>query len=279
MRLCDVTNQDIADYQRARSDGRRPFKHTRSADHINEEVGKPGKDPCSGLWKALEDNYEPLEVRYSEPRRVMTKQEEAHLFKVAASRLEFALVYAYAVLSVSTSASGCELRGLRLIDIDLIGRTLQINADSVKNAARVRTIPLVDDAFWAASFLVKRAKQLGATGPYDFLFPYKRGKAPYDPRKHISDNGIQKRWHALRAAAEMPWLTLHVLRYQCITKLAEGNVDRASAKRIAGHITDDMWDKYSQVRIEAVREKMTEAFKSSSLAPGAGQVIAFPGVR
>ena len=53
----------------------------------------------------------------------MTKREEAHLFAVAASRPEFAFIYAYCLLSVNTSASGAELRGLRIIDVDLIGRT------------------------------------------------------------------------------------------------------------------------------------------------------------
>jgi hypothetical protein len=53
------------------------------------------------------------------------------------------------------------------------------------------------------------------------------------------------------------------LRYQCITKLAEGGVDQVTAKRIAGHVTDKMWLKYSQVRLDSTREKMTEAFTTS----------------
>jgi integrase len=92
----------------------------------------------------------------------------------------------------------------------------------------------------------------------------------------MSDNGIQKRWHELRDAAGMPWLTGHVLRYQCITKMAEGGIDRVTAKRIAGHVTDKMWDKYSQVRMDFVRDKLTEAFRSSSSAPGASGLVAFP---
>jgi hypothetical protein len=70
----------------------------------------------------------------------------------------------------------------------------------------------------------------------------------------------------------MPWLTGHVLRYQCITKMAEGNIDRATAKRVAGHITDKMWDKYSQVRLESIREKMAEAFDCS----GHGREVVSP---
>jgi hypothetical protein len=32
--------------------------------------------------------------------------------------------------------------------------------------------------------------------------------------------------------------------------MAEVGIDRVTAKRIAGHVTDKMWDKYSQVRID-----------------------------
>jgi integrase len=276
-RLCDITNESIRKYQQRRSDGLPPFKNHRHPDHVNDEVGKLQKILMrANLWHLLAGGYEPLDAPFEQPRRVMTKREEAHLFQVAASRIEFAFIYAYSLLSTSTSASGAELRGLRMIDVDLIGRTLQVNAESAKNPARVRSIPMVDDALWAANSLVIRARQLGSVESYHFLFPYRHGNTPYDPTRHMADNGLQKRWKALREAAGMPWLTPHVLRYQCITKLAEGNVDRITAKRIAGHITDKMWDKYSQVRIDSTREKMMEAFKSSSRASGGSRLVAFP---
>ena len=268
-RLCDITNESIRKYQRRRSDGHSPFKLQRHPDHVNNEVGKLQKILTrANLWHLLADSYEPLDTPFEQPRRVMTKKEESHLFAVAASRQEFAFIYAYCLLSVNTSASGAELRGLRLIDVDLIGRTLQINASSAKNMVRVRTIPLVDDALWAANSLVSRARQLGSVKPYHFLFPYRHGNQPYDPTRQMSDNGLQKRWNALREAAGMPWLTGHVLRYQCITKMAEGGVDRITAMRVAGHVTEKMWSKYSQVRMDSVREKLTEAFRSSSITPG-----------
>jgi integrase len=136
---------------------------------------------------------------------------------------------------------------------------------------------MVDDAVWAASSLVHRAKELGSVEPYHYLMPYKHGNQPYDPRRHMSDNGIQKRWNALRGAAGMPWLTGHVLRYQCITKMAEGGVDRITAMRVAGHVTEKMWSKYSQVRIDSVREKLAEAFRLSARPMSRHDAILLPG--
>ena len=150
-----------------------------------------------------------------------------------------------------------------MMDVDLIGRTLQVNAESAKNPARARTIPLTNDALWAATSLVSWGRGLGCTAPHHFLLSYRHGSVLQDPNRHISDNGLQKHWHDLRNAAGMPWLTGHVLRYQCITKMAEGNVDRITANRVAGHIMDKMWDKYSLVRLESIREKMADAFDIS----------------
>jgi integrase len=282
MRLCDITNADIRKYQLKRSEGAAPYKHQRSPDHANAELGKLQKIlGRANLWHLLADRYEQLDTPFEQPRRVMTKQEEAHLFDVAASRPEFAFVYAYCLLSMNTSASGAELRGLRLIDVDLLGRTLQVNAESAKNSARVRTIPLVDDALWAANSLVIRARTMGCTEPYHFLLPYRHGNRPHDPTRQMSDNGMQKRWNDLRSAAGMPWITGHVLRYQCITKMAEGGVDQITAKRVAGHVTEKMWSKYSQVRLESIREKMTDAFRTSTVRPDPrsahSRLVHFPG--
>ncbi len=36
--------------------------------------------------------------------------------------------------------------------------------------------------------------------------------------------------------------------------------------RVAGHVTDKMWSKYSQVRMDSVRAKLTAFAKSSVLA-------------
>lgn len=36
--------------------------------------------------------------------------------------------------------------------------------------------------------------------------------------------------------------------------MAEGGVDRITAMRVVGHVPEKMWSKYSQVRMDSVRE-------------------------
>jgi hypothetical protein len=45
--------------------------------------------------------------------------------------------------------------------------------------------------------------------------------------------------------------------------------------RASGPVTPLMWSKYSQVRIDSVREKLTEAFRASSRVSGA-RLVPFP---
>jgi hypothetical protein len=39
-------------------------------------------------------------------------------------------------------------------------------------------------------------------------------------------------------------------------------IDRITAMRVAGHVTERMWSKYSQVRLDSVREKTDGGFQS-----------------
>jgi integrase len=110
-----------------------------------------------------------------------------------------------------------------------------------------------------ASWLVDGAQRTNA----GVVRPYKHGNTPYDPTRHMPDNGLQKHRHALRKAPGLPRIAPHVLRYQCITKMAEAGIDRVNAKCVAGHITDQMWDKCNGVRFDSIREKMPEALGTS----------------
>jgi hypothetical protein len=56
--------------------------------------------------------------------------------------------------------------------------------------------------------------------------------------------------------------------------MAEGGVDRITAMRVAGHVTEKMWSKYSQVRFDSVRDKLMGAFLPINPQPqGAEETI------
>src|SRR5205085_3425910 len=128
-------------------------------------------------------------------------------------REEWAFLYHYVLLALATSASHSELRGLQLRDLNLRRRVLCIRRENAKNRYRVRTIPLHEQAIWAATGLLDRARSLGVTRPSHFVLPFRVAPQEWDPTRPMSSSGMRKPWEAVRAAAGLPWLRIYDLRH------------------------------------------------------------------
>src|SRR5205814_6663277 len=90
--------------------------------------------------------------------RVLPANLKRKLFEVAASKPEWLVAYCAAVLAVSTTCRGVEIKNLRWQDVDLFNRVASIRRS--KTAAGHRTIPLNGDAMAALSRLLGRARAL-----------------------------------------------------------------------------------------------------------------------
>ena len=78
------------------------------------------------------------------------------------------IAYLAAILCLSTTARGCELKGLQWSDIDLFQRTITIR--KTKTAAGERMIPLTSLAASALARLRTRAESFGPVGPSHSVF-------------------------------------------------------------------------------------------------------------
>jgi integrase len=83
--------------------------------------------------------------------------------KNTASRPEWMVAHCAAVLAVSTTCRGVEIKNLRWQDIDLFGRVATIRRS--KTAADHRTMPLNGDAMAALARLLEHAQVLGGSEP------------------------------------------------------------------------------------------------------------------
>src|SRR6201999_1880016 len=94
----------------------------------------------------------------------------------------------------NTTASGCELRGLRLrnLELDAVPPKVHIPPDATKNSVRPRTIPLNEEALNAFRRAVNRAKKLGCHYPEQFLFPFRVTRKLWDPRRPASPSWLRK---------------------------------------------------------------------------------------
>jgi len=204
------------------------------------------------LWHIVGDNYKPL-TENKTIGRALSPEQELKLFSVASSRPEWSVAFWVSLIAANTTAGGCEIRNLRLQDIQMEAKALYVKVG--KNRFRVRTIPLNRTAYWAVERLLDRAHKLGSTNPEHYLIPLRLGGKQYDPTKPPSRWGWRTAWRKMTKEAGLAGLRPHDLRHHAITKLAESpEASEQTIMAIAGHVSREMLEHYSHVRQEAKRK-------------------------
>ena len=261
MRLRDITPGHLRAYQISRAQNSmrvageeaHPWKHPATNSTINHELALLGRvlTHCR-LWKNLREYYFPLPVPRWSPRSIMEEDEEADFFLRGISDPRARLAYLVACLTNNTTASGAELRFMRLRHLFLrpAGEIseIYIPPEGCKNETRPRKIALNRTALWAVGQLYTRALQLGCADPDDFLFPFRIHRGKYDPTRPASKTFLRKSWQRLRAVTGRVDLRPHDLRHHCITRLLENGEDPETVRAIAGHLRPEMTEYYSHQR-------------------------------
>jgi len=288
-----IKAEDIATYQRDRL-------KTVAARTVNMEVGvlrrllKRAK-----VWTVVMEDVKMLPERRRPVARVLSLSQKKLLFKTAAGRPDWLVAFCGAVLAVSTTCRGVELKNLRWQDVDMFEKTVAIKRS--KTEAGHRTIPLNRDALAALARLAERAQALGVFQPDHFIFPAcENGQIdPLQPQKswrtawrtlvretawlagkeaasailQVKGGFREARAAWRKAAAPFSGLRFHDLRHQAITELAEGGASDATMMALAGHMSRQMLEHYSHVRMEAKRTALNklESGLVGGIPPGSQQ--------
>lgn len=270
MQLKTITAANLREYQIGRaantlrtSKGEtHPWNNAAGNSTINHELAQLGSLlNHAGLWKdRLKLYYSPLKIAAWSPRDVLSVDDEKRLFEVAKGHPEAELAYLVACITNSTSASGCELRGLRLENVTFLEPTLDENGKNlspsfvyippeiVKNNNRPRKIPLVPQAEWAFQQCMKRALACGSCKPNDHLFPLRLSIGKWDPERPASRSWLRKSWDHLVRIAGTPGLRPHDLRHQFITRKIEEGWESDPLRSLCGHVNPKLTEYYSHVR-------------------------------
>ncbi len=212
------------------------------------------------LWSRVADDYRGLPEDKRGPGRALTVEEEKRLWETANSNPDWLVAYCSALVAANTTARGCEIKGLRIVDVDLANKLMKIRRASTKTDAGCRVVPLNGTATWALARLLERAAVLGSTAPESYLlraFRFRRTReessagAGFDP--HSPMRSWRSAWRRLTKAAGLEGLRFHDLRHHCITKLAEAGVPEQTLMAIAGHVSREMLEHYSHIRMQAKR--------------------------
>lgn len=260
LRLSEITPGHLRGYQLARlantiktaQEEMHPWKCAAKPTTVNHELSVLGQmlTHCR-LWHRLRPYYFPLHVSGWSPRSILSEKDEAEFWQKAAKHPEASLAYWVALITNNTTASGIELRGLRLKHVYLrdqgIAR-IYIPEDAVKNNSRPRMLALNPTARWAVEQCYKRALELGCCEPNHYLFPFRAKRNLWDPTRPASRSWLRKSWQKLRVATGFSELNPHDLRHHCITRMLENGVEPETVRAIAGHVTEKMMGYYAHQR-------------------------------
>jgi len=233
-------------------------------------------------WSLIADEIPRLPER-RDIGRALAPDEKLRLLRIAASRPEWGTAYLASVLALNTTMRGCELKGLRWGDVDLMALKLTVRRS--KTAAGDRVIPLNVDALSAIRRLRERAKvQFGdSLSPDWYVLPHAEGFGKPDPTRPMHD--WRSAWRSLTRAVECPQcgqlqtpaktcvgaeckadisklrsplhgLRFHDLRHHAVTELAESQASDQTIMAIAGHVSPRMLAHYSHVRLDAKRKAL-----------------------
>lgn len=274
LRLSEIHLGHLREYQAARVTGAPPFIRKRRPNKnvnpgpcpaqpkkVNQELGQLKRILSrAGCWThELAEYYEPLLEEESDIPRALSAEEQKRWLDVALTQQRWWLVYWYSVLAFETSMSTNELRSLRIGDVNLYHSIVNIPPAGGKNKHRVRTIPLITaEVKWSAEQLLARARDLGASSPLDYLFPFRRPPYPFDPSKPMTVSGIKMLWNEVRTSSNLRWFRPYDTRHTAITRWAETGVDISDIKKMAGHISDRMSLHYTHISEEAKRKQAKE---------------------
>ena len=226
-------------------------------------------------WHLIADEIKPLREE-STVGQALTRGEKVRLLRKASERPEWETAYWAAILTLNTTMRGCELRGLRWLDIDLIERTLTIPKS--KTPAGERVTPLTEEAYQTLLKLRRRAEMFGPVEPSHYVFASFRPRGrfqgtklvemrmtDFDPTQPVKS--WRTAWRTLTKKAGLPGLRFHDMRHQLITELGESGASDQIIMAIAGHVSRRMLDRYSHIRLEAKRQALEKALGSRRNRP------------
>jgi integrase len=279
-----ISAETLLDYRESRA------KSGTGPAYINMEIGAIRRIlKRAKRWHLLAEEIRPLKER-REVGRALEHEEKVRLLRVAESRPEWMIARCAAILALNTTMRGCELKGLRWRDVNLLDRMLAVRRS--KTEAGERVIPLNNEAMASILELYKRAQAVGATDLNHYVFPAcendridpTRPQTTWrtawrrltrvvqcpacgqlqDPADKCRNEECGTDIHELKSA--LAGLRFHDLRHHAITELAESQASEQTIMSIAGHVSPKMLAHYSHVRLEAKRKALDAL--SGGKAPG-----------
>lgn len=282
--LCDITPKDVAAYQQKR------LKDKVQGRTVNIEVQTLRQVLKANKFKQLDGEVRPLKER-KDVGRALTPEQESQL--LAECTNADSACYTAVVLALNSTMRKDEIRKLRWQQVDLFERMLTVGKSKTE-AGTGRVIPLNASAVKA---LAAWGERFPARKPAHYVFPRCEGifsAALADPTKPTK--GWRTAWRTATRSIKCPkcskrqppvatcrnpeckadiqaiknplaGLRFHDLRHTAITKLAESQASDQTIMSIAGHVSHQMLEHYSHIRLAAKRAALDAISSPLPLVP------------
>ena len=242
--LSSITPAAIEEYQRRRSASKVKNRT------INMDVAALSRVlKRAGRWRQIADFVEMLPEANVPIGRALTGDERRRLVDATVSNPAWAHVHWATVLGLNTGMRKVEVTHLRRRDVDLLARTVRVCRS--KNDSSLRRVPLSKEAVDALARMLQRLDQFGFTDPDHYLW-FSCQWNRMDPTKPIKK--WDTAWRAARKTAGLPGLRFHDLRHTYITELAEAGTPDQVIKSLVGHVSQQMLEHYTHIRMQAKRD-------------------------
>ncbi len=235
-------------------------KETAGVSSINHELNALSQMmKRAGLWEPIKYHYRTLKDTEWKQPQTFTADEEQRIFDFAKDDPNLELSELVFTITRYTSASGSELRLMRLrnlVDINDPHPLVHITGDTTKNHIRPRIIPLVPEAQQAFQRALRRANKLGSWRPEHHLFPLRVNRALWDPTKPASRSWLRKQTVKLRKQTGIQHIQPHTWRHQITTVMLENGTPPETVRSICGWVSEKMIATYCHTRYEAKAEAL-----------------------
>jgi integrase len=167
----------------------------------------------------------PERLREPNPRAGFVNDDE---YVVRQSKAKYGWLRAALAVAYNFGFRKSELLSLRVSQIDLKARTIHLLPGTTKND-QGRGVVMTAEVFDLVSECIKDKQ------PGDAVFTWANGKPVTD---------FRRTWRTMAKDARMPGLHLHDMRRSAVRNMVRAGVSKHVAKRISGHTTDSIFDRY-----------------------------------
>jgi len=288
--LCDITAGGVIDYQQKRLRERAQGKTVNLELGVFRQIMK-----AYDCWSVFDGKLRSLPVR-KDVGRCLSPEDEQKLLADCAKADSAA--YTAAVLALNTAMRKDEIRKLQWNQVDLFQSVLTVGKSKTE-AGTGRLIPLNSAAVRA---LADWGSKFPNHKPEHYVFPWCESQHVDSTRP---TNGWRTAWRTVTRAVECPKcgqvqrpsdscqnpeckadirtvknplarLRFHDLRHTAITKLAESQASDQTVMSIAGHVSRQMLEHYSHIRMAAKRTAL-DSIATPLPAPASGNPPVFQG--